>query len=264
MVIRQIRQCFHPPKFPSIQYNTLWHVTVGASVEPEAQKTSHSSLTDVIPVTEGDTGSLHSASSSSLHRSASAPTRQRSGGRNSNRSRICVRPRPQQQQRNNSSSSQRHQSNTGALNTTDYLVVRDTENSADENLSSSSLVAGDNKTQLALTAPPTSPTHHPASSFMRQLSDMYVLASLVDQHSTDGSRFSVELVEKLPAELLEAIKSDTLPADTYARILARQKDLRQGHLPTVSLDYGNNDLMWWEGKCVCVCVCVCMCVDACV
>ena len=223
----------------------------------------------MIPVTEeGDTGSVHSASSSSLHRSASAPTRQRSGGvRNSNRSRICVRARPQQQQRNNSSSSQRHQSSAGTLNTTEYLVFKDAENPADETLSSSSLVAGDNKTQLALTAPPTSPTHHPASSFMRQLSDMYVLASLVDQHSTDGSRFSVELVEKLPAELLDAIRSDTLPAETYARILARQKDLRQGHLPNVSLDYGNNDLMWWEGKCQCVCVCVrvraCVCVYVC-
>lgn len=229
----------------------LYSCVLGVSVELEAQKTSHSSLHDVIPVTEGETGSLHSASSSSLHRSASAPTRQRSGG---NRSRICVRSRPQQQQRNNSSSSQRYQSSTGTLNTTEHLVFRDAENPADETLSSSSLVASDNKTQLALTAPPTSPTHHPARSFMQQLSDMYVLASLVDQHSTDGSRFSVELVEKLPAELLEAIKSDTLPAETYAQILARQKDLRQGHLPADLQNLVNNDLMWWEGKCVCVCV----------
>ena len=221
---------------------------LGASVEPNIQKLSHSSLNDVTPITEGDieiAGSLHSASSSSLQRSASAPTRQRSiGVRNNTRSRICVR---QRQQRNGSTSSQRRQSTTGAAGTTDQSVFRDSEKSGDETLSSTSLAIGDSKTQPVPLAPPTSPTHHPTSGYMRQLSDAYTFALLIDQHSTDGTRFSLELVEKLPQGLLEAIKTDALSTDTYARILTRQKDLRQGHLPSASFDYCNNDLIWWEG-----------------
>ena len=233
---------------------TCYSNVLGASVEPNIQKLSHSSLNDVIAITEGDTeiaGSLHSASSSSLQRSSSMPTRQRSiGMRNNTRNRICVQ---QRQQWNSSTSSQRHQSSTGAAGNTEQSVLRDSEKSGDETLSSASLATGDIKTQAAPLAPPTSPTLHPTSSYMRQLSDAYTLASLIDQHSTDGTRFSLELVEKLPQGLLEAIKTDALSTDTYARILTRQKDLRQGHLPSASFDYCNNDLIWWEGEFVYVC-----------
>ena len=222
---------------------------------------SHSSLHDITAVAERDdevVTSLHSASSSSLQRSASVPTRHRdSAFRNSNRSRICVRPRPQQQQRSNSSS-QRHQS-AGIPSNTEQS--READKTGDVTLSTASLTANDNKTP----APPTSPTHHAAGSFMRQLSDMYALSTLIDEHSVDGSRFSVELIEKLPYELLEAIKDGTLSADTYALILRRQKELRQGHLPLLEpSELSNNDLMWWHGQCVCVCVCVCVYVRACV
>ena len=238
-----------------------------ASVDSNVQKkASHSSLSDVT-ASERDTevvGSPHSGSSTSLQRSASLPTRQRNSAfQNSNRSRICMRQRPQQQQQRNGTNSLRHQSSTGASSNTEH--TREAEKSSDETLSTESLTAGDNKPQLALTAPPTSPTHHPAISYTR-LTDMYSVAMAIDGHSTDGTRFSVELVEKLPIELLEAIKNGTLPAETYAMILRRQKDLRQGRLPFVpshSLDYVNNDLMWWEGMCVCVCACACVCVRAC-
>lgn len=245
-------------------YNTLPYVYVtfflDASDVAHKQRMSHSSLSDMTTAAERDTEvvtSLHSTSSSSLQRSASVPTR--SAFRNSNRSRICVRPRPQTQQRN-SGSSQRHQS-VGTPSTA-MEQSREAGKTGGETLSTSSLTASDNKAQPPLAAPPTSPTHHAASNFMRQLSDMYTLSALVDDHSVDGTRFSVELVEKLPFELLEAIKDGTLSGDTYALILRRQKELRQGHLPLLESgmgEYNNNDLMWWHGMCVCIfvlCVCV--------
>lgn len=174
------------------------------------------------------------------------PTQRRSNVRNNNRARICVRP-PRSSQRNTSSSSQHHPtSSTSAAATPPSPVDPSTPKGSDNvdatsNTSSSCL---NNKAPVDVVTTPASPTHHP---YTRQLSDMYKYAAAFEEFTTDGARFSVELVEKLPPGLCEAIEHRTLPSQTYSRIMERQRDLRRGNLPSAVSNFGNNDLCWWEG-----------------
>ena len=174
--------------------------------------------------------------------------------RNHNRARICVRP-PRPSQRNASSSSQtQHQTSTSSPSVVtappsspvDVAVPKDGDGNVEtvSSASSSCLPTDSNKAPVDVVTTPASPTHHP---YTRQLSDMYKYAAAFDDYTTDGARFSIELVEKLPPALCEAIKNRTLPSQTYARIMERQRDLRRGHLPSAEYNYGNNDLYWWEG-----------------
>jgi len=171
--------------------------------------------------------------------------------RNHNRARICVRP-PRSSQRNASSSSQtQHQTSTSSPSTAaappvDIAIPKDSDGNVEtaSNASSSCLPTVSKKAPVDVVTTPASPTHHP---YTRQLSDMYKYAAAFDEYTTDGARFSIELVEKLPPALCEAIESRTLPSQTYARIMERQRDLRRGHLPSAEYSYGNNDLYWWEG-----------------
>ena len=102
-----------------------------------------------------------------------------------------------------------------------------------------------------------------------------IITSVKQQLLASGHLDLMDVVEKMPPGLHEAILSDSLPASCYESMSMRVGELQRGHLASEDADSSSGAVHWFEGGfywllcvcvhvCVCVCVCVCACLHACV
>ena len=79
-----------------------------------------------------------------------------------------------------------------------------------------------------------------------------VLDAVKSKLLEEGHLALVEVADKLPKELQEAILVDSLPISCYENLSQRVSELRRGHLASGEEDGSAGAIHWFEGVCVCL------------
>lgn len=77
-----------------------------------------------------------------------------------------------------------------------------------------------------------------------------VLDAVKSKLLEEGHLALVEVADKLPKELQEAILVDSLPASCYESLSQRVSELRRGHLASGEEDASPGAIHWFEGVCL--------------